>query len=457
MGLSTELISQFAKITNDQKKSRIDEATLYGEVIQSDDSICVKFDGSEQLTPVTTIAEKDEEGNITNFKYGAASVKTGDRVSVSLKNHSATITGNLSDPPMGRAEVVETEDSILLKVDDKIKVQVDALGVKIDGLVEITNGLENGTTTIDGACIKTGTIDAQYLNLTGAIKFGDLDSDAQGKIIDAQDTANAANTAAGNAQSTANTANANANSALSSADSAYGLARAVQNAVAGWTYSGSTYIDGSKIMTGTVRASTLSGGTVQLLDWNGDTCGSLNLSSTSGGIGVALGSGNGMQFHANGNIYLESNTTTLSLEGGYVSAGGTLIPRNQTCGLGSASFPWSTGYVSSSVISTSDKNKKHNIEELPGKYVEMLDLLAPKRFKFNDGTSDRYHSGFIAQDVKEAMYACNIDSKEFGGWVRDIDADGNDIYMLRYEEFIAILFAKIKQMDFRIKELEDVA
>ena len=88
MGLSTELISQFAKITNDQKKSRIDEATLYGEVIQSDDSICVKFDGSEQLTPVTTIAEKDEEGNITNFKYGAASVKTGDRVSVGLKNHS---------------------------------------------------------------------------------------------------------------------------------------------------------------------------------------------------------------------------------------------------------------------------------------------------------------------------------------------------------------------------------
>lgn len=457
MGLSTELISQFAKITNDQKKSRIDEATLYGEVIQCDDSICVRFDGSEQLTPVTTITEKDEEGNITNFKYGAASVKTGDRVSVSLKNHSATITGNLSDPPMGRAEVVTTEDSILVKVDDKVKMQIDALGVKIDGLVKIANGLENGTTTIDGACIKTGKIEADRLNLTGAITFGDLDSGAQDKITNAQDTANAANTAAGNAQSTANTANANANSALSSADSAYGLAQTAQNAVAGWTYSGSTYIDGSKIMTGTVQASILSGGTVQLLDQNGNTCGSLNLSSTSGGIGVALGSGNGMQFYANGNIYLESNTATLSLEDGYVSAGGTLIPRNQTCGLGAASFPWSTGYVSSSVISTSDKNKKHDIEDLPDKYVGMLDLLTPKRFKFNYGTSDRYHSGFIAQDVKEAMDACNIDSKEFGGWVRDIDADGNDIYMLRYEEFIAILFAKIKQMDFRIKELEDVA
>ena len=300
MGLSTELISQFAKITNDQKKSRIDEATLYGEVIQSDDSICVKFDGSEQLTPVTTIAEKDEEGNITNFKYGAASVKTGDRVSVSLKNHSATITGNLSDPPMGRAEVVETEDSILLKVDDKIKVQVDAIGVKIDGLLEITNGLENGTTTIDGACIKTGKIDAQYLNLTGAITFGDLDSSAQGKINTAQSTANSAKTAASNAQSTAD-------SAQSTADSAYTRATNAENAVDRWTYGSTTYIDGSKIMTGTVMASDLLGGSVGLLDSNEDVVGSIDITRTMDGTGLSIsttyGRG-GIRIESAGNIYL---------------------------------------------------------------------------------------------------------------------------------------------------------
>ena len=314
MGLSTELISQFAKITNDQKKSRIDEATLYGEVIQSDDSICVKFDGSEQLTPVTTIAEKDEEGNITNFKYGAASVKTGDRVSVSLKNHSATITGNLSDPPMGRAEVVETEDSILLKVDDKIKVQVDAIGVKIDGLLEITNGLENGTTTINGACIKTGKIDAQYLNLTGAITFGDLDSSAQGKINTAQTTANNANTAASNAQSTANSAKtaasnaqSTADSAQSTADSAYTRAMNAENAVDRWTYGSTTYIDGSKIMTGTVMASDLLGGSVGLLDSNEDVVGSIDITRTMDGTGLSIsttyGRG-GIRIESAGNIYL---------------------------------------------------------------------------------------------------------------------------------------------------------
>lgn len=332
MGLSTELISQFAKITNDQKKSRIDEATLYGEVVQCDDSICVRFDGSEQLTPVTTITEKDEEGNITNFKYGAASVKTGDRVSVSLKNHSATITGNLSDPPMGRAEVVTTEDSILLKVDDKIKMQIDALGVKIDGLVEITNGLENGTTTIDGACIKTGTIDAEHLNLTGAIKFGDLNSEVQDDITSAQDTADAANTAAGNAQSTANsaqdtanTANANASSALATASNADALARAAQNSVAGWTYSGSTYIDGNKIMTGTVTASTLEGGQINLLNAAGQVAGLFDLTQTANGIGVGITSGSGIRMLAGGNVFMQAGIgpfITLDANNNYVSLGG---------------------------------------------------------------------------------------------------------------------------------------
>ena len=340
MGLSTELISQFAKITNDQKKSRIDEATLYGEVVQCDDSICVRFDGSEQLTPVTTITEKDENGNITNFKYGAASVKTGDRVSVSLKNHSATITGNLSDPPMGRTEVVTTEDSILLKVDDKIKMQIDALGVKIDGLVEITNGLENGTTTIDGACIKTGKIDAQYLNLTGAITFGDLDSSAQGKITDAQDTADAANTAAGNAQSTAN-------SAQNTANTADALARAAQNSVVGWTYAGTTYIDGSKIQTGTVTASTLEGGKINLLNEAGQVAGLFDLTLTANGIGVGITSGSGIRMLAGGNVFIQGGNEngpfiTLDYQSDLVSlGGGKLIIGSEMYG---SSLPFSGQY-----------------------------------------------------------------------------------------------------------------
>ena len=61
----------------------------------------------------------------------------------------------------------------------KYKITGDVI---IDGLVSITNGLSNGTTTINGGCIKTGTISAARLNLSGAISFGDLNGDVQGRI-----------------------------------------------------------------------------------------------------------------------------------------------------------------------------------------------------------------------------------------------------------------------------------
>lgn len=233
MGVSNELISQFAKITNDQKTSRIDEVTLYGEVIEYQDMICVKFDGTEEITPVTTVVEKDEQGNITNYKYGAASVKTGDRVSVNLKNHSATITGNLSDPPAGRAEFKVNEDSILARVG------ATEMWIKNEGVT--FTGLSEGTTTIDGGCIKTGTIDADRLNLTGSISFGDLTTEVQNEINSASEDAAEATELA--------------NSASSAASGAYSVARSIANG----NYVGGTFIDKT-----TIKAPTIIGNEIKV-------------------------------------------------------------------------------------------------------------------------------------------------------------------------------------------------
>lgn len=454
MGLSTELISQFAKITNDQKKSRIDEATLYGEVVQCDDSICVRFDGSEQLTPVTTITEKDENGNITNFKYGAASVKTGDRVSVSLKNHSATITGNLSDPPMGRAEVVTTEDSILAKVDGEIKMQIDALGVKIDGLVTITNGLENGTTTINGACIKTGKIDAQYLNLTGAITFGDLDSSAQGKINTAQSTANDANTAASNAQSTA--------------DSAYDKAYDLDSIVSDWgyVYQGTTYIDGNKIMTGTVTATNLEGGTVYLLDNSADEAAALFLTGASSYEGGALRIVSGaIEINAmDGAVYIEDGGGYyLQLMGEDITCRGYFQPAaSGKYALGWSNALWSEVYASTPSINTSDETKKKDIVRDISRYNDFFDGLMPCSYRFIDGNSGRIHLGMIAQDIEKTMMKCGISDMDFAGFIKSPreDAEGNTIdgeydYALRYAEFIPMLIWQVQKLKARVAELEE--
>jgi hypothetical protein len=46
---------------------------------------------------------------------------------------------------------------------------------------------------------------------------------------------------------------------------------------------------------------------------------------------------------------------------------------------------------------TSDIRYKHSIETLPSAYDSFFNLMEPVRYKYNDGTSDRYHTGFIAQ------------------------------------------------------------
>ena len=164
MSLSSELISQFAKITNDEKPKKSEEVTLYGEVVELEEMICVRFDGAEELTPVTTIVEKDDTGEIVNYKYGAASVKSGDRVSVRLKNHSATITGNLSDPPAGRAEFIVGLDTIVAKIGEDVQLKLDGVEKSITAQVENTN------VRIDNMGV---TISNNYTELSNAISSGD--------------------------------------------------------------------------------------------------------------------------------------------------------------------------------------------------------------------------------------------------------------------------------------------
>ena len=102
----------------------------------------------------------------------------------------------------------------------------------------------------------------------------------------------------------------------------------------------------------------------------------------------------------------------------------------------------------------SDRNIKNSIEALPVKYVRMFELVEPKRYKLNSGTSGRYHTGFIAQEVEDAMRACGIDSQEFAGWAAAKLDDGSETYFLRYSEFIPILWAKVREQEARIRRLE---
>ena len=107
-------------------------------------------------------------------------------------------------------------------------------------------------------------------------------------------------------------------------------------------------------------------------------------------------------------------------------------------------------YVNGSAVTTSDKRKKKFVRKLADKYVELFKKLRPVTFTYKNGTSGRTHTGFIAQEVEQAMADCGITNEEFGGLV----IQDNGEYGLRYEEFIALQTAVIQDLQKKVEELE---
>ena len=95
MSLTNDLISQFAKITKDTKETS-KETTVFGTTVKYNGSMYVRIDGSDLLTPAITTAD----------------VNVGERVTVMIKNHSATITGNITSPSVNSTDVKDTMSKV---------------------------------------------------------------------------------------------------------------------------------------------------------------------------------------------------------------------------------------------------------------------------------------------------------------------------------------------------------
>lgn len=159
---------------------------------------------------------------------------------------------------------------------------------------------------------------------------------------------------------------------------------------------------------------------------------------------------------------------------------------NGMLGLGTANHKWNSIYATTGSINTSDRNMKNSIQKLDERYIQMFMKLLPVSFKFNDGTSGRTHIGFIAQDVESAMQEAGLTDIEFAGFCKDQKTipvektqevesinpetgeleyktvtytedepvEGEYIYSLRYEEFIALNTLMIQKLMERVDALE---
>lgn len=220
------------------------------------------------------------------------------------------------------------------------------------------------------------------------------------------------------------------------------------------------YVDAVNIY-GTLTATEIEGDRITVRNDAGRRCGYISTEYASTADYKMTLESKAMELNAtSGNLYLSGNNgrSALNFDYDFIDCRGDFAPNaDNRYNLGAPNFVWSAIYCSTNELNGSDRNIKNSIEALPEKYVRMFELVEPKRYKLNSGTSGRYHTGFIAQEVEDAMRACGIDSKEFAGWAAAKREDGSETYFLRYSEFIPILWAKVREQEERLKRLEESA
>lgn len=138
MKLPKKLVSEFVKVTNTNTSTKTKtETTVYGTIVKNGESTYAQLDGSEILTPVSSTTDTQD----------------GDRVTILIKNHTATVTGNLTSP------AARTDDVQIIGGD------VQQLGGDVSSLAE-ENLTLNGKLTAVQADIETLNVNVTNLEAT---------------------------------------------------------------------------------------------------------------------------------------------------------------------------------------------------------------------------------------------------------------------------------------------------
>jgi len=125
MSLDKKVIKDFVAAVNKKEETKT-PTILTGTVHREGGTVSVKIDGSESLTPVSTVIN----------------VEDGERVTVIIENHKAMITGNLSSPAARTKEVEGLKEVVADKVNTAqlkaIKAEVGEISGDVANFKETT-------------------------------------------------------------------------------------------------------------------------------------------------------------------------------------------------------------------------------------------------------------------------------------------------------------------------------
>ena len=127
-----------------------------------------------------------------------------------------------------------------------------------------------------------------------------------------------------------------------------------------------------------------------------------------------------------------------------------------------------SSHVKVGITTDSDRRVKNSFDYDISKFEDFYMALRPLRFKYNDIETDRYHFGFIAQEVESALCSSNLSIEDFAALaktpVQSIGEDGIDDYHygLGYSEFVALnthmiqkLYREVESLRAQVQELQE--
>lgn len=119
---------------------------------------------------------------------------------------------------------------------------------------------------------------------------------------------------------------------------------------------------------------------------------------------------------------------------------------------------------SGSTAVTSDENLK-DLYDLSESYDVFYDALAPKIYKYKKEGCHRFHAGFGARQVEQALLNAGLSTEDFAGILidkdvtigadeagTDEDVHYDELYSLRYEEFISLNTWQIQKLKQKVSQ-----
>ncbi len=356
------------------------------------------------------------------------------------------IFNRLSDADGNLSILKQTAEEILLQVrqnDEKI----GELRVRADGITARVQDTEKGVAelriTADGILQRVGDNEGNISSLQQTAKgLASRVFSAEGDISSLEQTAGSLTSRISNAEGAISTVRQTASGLQSTVSDLSGKYTEIRQDVdridvtglvsfQDLERAGRTEINGNNITTGSIE-----------LEF-------LNLTNGYGGIEIGRGSTG---------IYGTRGAMVYGPDSAYymiVTGSGCRMTAVQT------HFYVAIDEVHSSVAidEGSDARIKNTIlYDVADRYADFYKALRPARFHRNDGKSGRFHTGFIAQQLRDALFAAGLTAQDLAALVQQgytPDGENDGAYSIRYTELVALNTAMVQRLTARVEALED--